>query len=66
EIKEDLMLKPWHSVDDDIEDKFDTAKQTWLDDNVSQKSLLECVEEELSQRGHRSSLYLEDGLTSCE
>ncbi|GFO04072.1 mitogen-activated protein kinase kinase kinase kinase [Plakobranchus ocellatus] len=50
-------------MDQGEEDKYNTAKP-WLDEESTQKSLLECVEEELSQRGHRSSLCLEDGVTS--
>ncbi|CAG5132091.1 unnamed protein product, partial [Candidula unifasciata] len=47
------------------EDNTDNAaKKPWLEDSLMHKSLLECVEEELSQRGHRSSLLLEDALPS--
>ncbi|XP_059159116.1 mitogen-activated protein kinase kinase kinase kinase 5-like isoform X1 [Physella acuta] len=58
-----IELKVNINTDQGEEEKYNTAKP-WLDDDLSQKSLLECVEEELSQRGHRSSLCLEDVITS--
>lgn len=39
------------------DERYDTAKP-WVDDDLSKKSLLECVDEELSQRGHRNRLGL--------
>ncbi|XP_055878819.1 mitogen-activated protein kinase kinase kinase kinase 5-like isoform X1 [Biomphalaria glabrata] len=58
-----IELKVNINMDQSEDEKFNTAKP-WLEDEQSHKSLLECVEEELSQRGHRSSLCLEDDIPS--
>ncbi|XP_060571002.1 mitogen-activated protein kinase kinase kinase kinase 3-like [Ruditapes philippinarum] len=41
------------------EEQFNTAR-AWPEDEISQKGLLESVNEELIQRGHRDSLILDD------
>ncbi|GFR66677.1 mitogen-activated protein kinase kinase kinase kinase [Elysia marginata] len=59
----DSIELPVNVLDQGEDDKYNTAKP-FLDEESTQKSLLECVEEELSQRGHRSSLCLEDDVPS--
>ncbi|XP_041352999.1 mitogen-activated protein kinase kinase kinase kinase 5-like isoform X2 [Gigantopelta aegis] len=57
------LAQPWNTADGK-DDRFDTARP-WPEDDLSKnRSLLECVQEELLQRAQRNSIVLEENHSS--
>ncbi|XP_046332321.1 mitogen-activated protein kinase kinase kinase kinase 5-like isoform X4 [Haliotis rufescens] len=54
-----IELKVNLNFDSPKDEQYDTARP-WPEDDLSKKTLLESVDEELLQRGHRSSLVYEE------